>query len=183
MPSHDIRSTVFLTGFMGSGKSTVGPILANTLGYLFVDLDAMIENEAGRTIMEIFRVDGEPAFRAREEQMLSRAIGPERVVALGGGTIINPENLRLIQRSGVLVYLSITREQLFERLKRKRTRPMLAGPSGEIMDDDALMDRVTQLIEGRDPMYRKADIVVESGTKDVGLTVDEIVRSLGPFLR
>jgi shikimate kinase len=174
---------VFLTGFMGSGKSTIGPILANTLGWSFVDLDHAIEVSAGRTITEIFGQQGEPAFREIERNILGElAAGRHTVIALGGGTIADERNFKLVSRNGILVYLKIPPEQLIHRLKKKTNRPMLAGQHSIRLDDTTLQSRVVELHRIREPFYNMADVVVETGVLPVGPTVDEVVRKLSPFL-
>jgi len=106
--SHQKKSLIYLAGFMGSGKSTIGPILANTLGFDFVDLDRFVEQKAAKRIKEIFTTDGEQAFRALEQASLVEVSGRTQcVVSLGGGIIANEENFRLIRDSGVIVYLQL----------------------------------------------------------------------------
>ena len=175
---------IFLTGFMGSGKSTIGPIVANTIGYSFVDLDRLIEEHEGSPVTEIFRTRGEQVFRSLEYAILTGLVVREKlVVALGGGTVVVPAALELIRSAGILVYLSIAEEELLRRLKRRSDRPLLNDPSGQRLPDDQLRQRVRELYATREPIYRQADLVVPTDERRLGLTVDRLVRLLVPHLR
>ncbi len=177
------KERVFLTGFMGSGKSTIGPILANTIGYEFVDLDRSIEEVEKESVSMIFRDHGEEYFRSRERTMLAKACGMMHVVvALGGGTLADEQNLQLVHASGVLVYLKLSREQVFLRLRRRNDRPLLSGPDGMPLDDKQLHKRIEDLYEAREPLYATADLTVQTDESRLGLTVDSLVRQLTPLL-
>ncbi len=119
---------MYLTGFMGTGKSTVGPALARRLKRPFVDLDAAVEKAAGRSVAELFAREGEAGFRRRERAALARASRRAgAVVALGGGTLLDARNRELVAR-GVLVRLTCARAKLARRLRPTRaSRPKLAG--------------------------------------------------------
>lgn len=170
---------VFLTGFMGSGKSTVGPILANTVGYEFVDLDARIEAAEGRSIRAIFQSDGEGYFRAREHEEIAQLCTRSRlVVALGGGSLVQPKTYRLIRASGLVVYLKLSPDQLFQRVRHNDDRPLLSGPEGQRLTAAELKERIAQLYRQREKLYASADIIVESDARKVGVTVDRIMREL-----
>ncbi len=183
-PAEGLRKErIFLTGFMGSGKSTIGPILANTLGWNFVDLDRAIERSIGSTINEIFREKGEAAFRVLEGTMLQDlAIARSTVIALGGGTLGSDHAFRMVSHSGILVYLRIPSEQLFFRLRKKTDRPLLIAGETTEADENQLRMRMTELHKIREPYYNMADIIVETGTQSVGRTVDELVRKLIPMI-
>lgn len=178
------RDRVYLTGFMGSGKSTVGPILANTLGYGFVDLDRTIEEAEGMTIGEIFAQQGEAYFRNRERETLEH-LPCERtlVVALGGGALVNPASRELIMSTGIMVYLRLPAESLWKRLRRREGRPLLADAGGARLDGELLRKRIEELLRHREPLYGKADLIVDVDERQVGVTVDRIVRRLAPLLR
>jgi len=170
---------VFLTGFMGNGKSTIGPILANTIGYEFVDVDRAIERFVRKTVNEIFHEHGEEYFRTLERNLIADLCARKNiVVALGGGTIADPVSYKAVTASGVLVYLKIPPQQIITRLRSKTDRPLLTGASGEILDEESVRSRAMSLYLAREPFYEKADITVLSGEQSVGLTVDEIVRKL-----
>jgi len=180
----DRRERIYLTGFMGSGKSTIGPILANTIGYDFVDLDRSIEAAEGVSIVEIFRTRGQEAFRAMERNQLAHISARHRtVVSLGGGTLSSVESHRIVRASGILVYLKIDPAELFGRLSHRDDRPLLSGPSGERLAPEELRGRIETLYRERAPVYESADLIVVVDRSRIGITVDRVVRALAPFLR
>ncbi len=185
--TEDLRSRkdrIYLTGFMGSGKSTIGPILANTIGYEFVDIDRAIEAREGKTVNENFREHGEPHFRTLERSLIADISGRRGlVVSLGGGTVTDPETFRLVVSSGVLVYLKVNEDQLFKRLHHRTDRPLLSDMEGNRLEEETLRERIRQLYNAREPLYARADIVVVTDDLRVGLTVDSIVRRLNHILR
>lgn len=177
------RDRVYLAGFMGSGKSTIGPILANALGYGFLDIDRAIERAAGKSVTAIFREDGEERFRALERELIAGvSTQPRLVVSLGGGTVADPAALGIIRSTGVLVYLKATTEQILRRVAHRSDRPMLLAPDGEPLPREDLLLRVRQLYELREPLYELAEVTVLTEGKKVGTTVDELVRHLAPLL-
>jgi shikimate kinase len=177
------RERIYLTGFMGSGKSTIGPILANSIGYEFADVDKTIERTTGKSVNEIFLESGEQQFRALERGIIaSLSARPHLVVSLGGGTIMDAENFRLITASGILVFLKSTPEEIFQRVRRRDDRPVLRDETGERLEEDRLRERITALYTLREPVYSRADITVHTGDRRVGLTVDELVRILMPHI-
>ena len=147
---HNKKNLIYLTGFMGSGKSTIAPILANTLGYNYLDIDLEIEKAAGKTVSEIFLESGEDYFRDIERKLLQEVSRQEGcVVSLGGGTIANEGNLKLVKSSGVLIYLKIEPDQILQRMKFKTDRPLLKSADGRQLSDDELRTRVTLLLDAR----------------------------------
>ena len=147
---------IYLTGFMGSGKSAVGRILARLLRRRFVDLDDVITREAGMSIPEIFRRKGEKVFREMEREIAARYVTGKWVVALGGGTIMDPGIRGLLMDSGVVAYLRARGETLADRLRGKTGhRPVLAG-------EESLEKRITTLMEERGPVYEGAGWVVDT---------------------
>jgi len=180
---HSKKSLIYLAGFMGSGKSTLGPILANTLGFEFVDVDKFVEQKAGRKIKEIFATDGEQVFRAIERASLVEVSGRSRcVVSLGGGTIANEENFRLIRESGIIVYLQLSPEEITQRVHHRTDRPLLTAPDGNKLSPEEIQQRVGDLLTKREEYYSRADVVIHADRKRVGSTVDEIVRRLRGFI-
>jgi len=173
------KERIFLTGFMGSGKSTVGPILARTLGYDFIDTDAAVERSTGKSINDIFRDDGEQEFRRKERRLVTDLCSRKNIViACGGGTITDPVGYGLIQMAGITVYLKLSPDQLFARLRTKENRPLLAASGGGRLNDESLHSRVWNLFLLREPYYSRADITVMAGEMEVGPIVDQIVRHL-----
>jgi shikimate kinase len=155
---------VYLTGFMGSGKSTVGPLLADRLGYRFVDLDWLIEARTGRSIPDLFVESGEAAFRVAEAgALLETTRGMESVVSTGGGTFVVPANRIAAQNAGAVVWLRATPDLLLPRLGSGAGRPLLAGPDGLPLAGAALAERVEHLVRARDPHYAQADLAVDAG--------------------
>lgn len=146
--------TVFLVGYRGSGKSTVGKRLANELWYKFLDTDAEVVRRAGKSIRQIFEQDGESTFRAMEGGVVREACGlADHVVALGGGAVLLPENRQAIKDSGAkVVYLRCDPATLIQRIQADfgsaDSRPPLTADGGGI-------DEVTRLATEREPLYRE----------------------------
>jgi len=138
---------------MGSGKSVIGALVAYRAGAPFLDLDFMIETEAGMTIPDIFSVRGEPAFRALESQLLPTALREGSVVALGGGTAMDAGNWELIQERSTSVYLEVPFDRIWERIGRSETRPLVAG---------RLRSEVKSLFERRRARYEQAVFRVDA---------------------
>ncbi len=177
------RYIIFLTGFMGSGKSTIGPILANTIGYSFVDLDLFIEQKEKRKIGDIFKQEGEKAFRKMERTFLREISGtPRSVISLGGGTITDQDSLNLIKESGVLVYLKAESEYIYKRLRTKSDRPMLRTADGTLMDAEQLQARIDELLTKRKGYYEQAHIIIHTDDKKIGNTIDELVKMLRHYI-
>lgn len=163
---------VFLTGFMGTGKSSVGKILAERLGCQFIDLDALIVAEAGMSIKEIFAAQGEPYFRALEADMVRRLVSEKgAVVSTGGGVVIDPENRRRMRAHGVVVNLTATAQAIRERLAADNERPLL--------QDDNSLEKIVSMLAEREPFYRDADIRIDT----TGKGVDDIVSQILVWLK
>src|ERR1035437_5963615 len=135
-----------LTGFMATGKSTVGRRLAERLGLRFLDLDTHIEARAGKPIARIFAEDGEPAFRDMERQAVIKISVPAGLaIATGGGIVLNPDNLRDFARGGLVVCLSATLDTILRRTAGNTTRPLLQHPDRRA--------RVQHLLQQRAALY------------------------------
>ncbi|HEX8299251.1 MAG TPA: shikimate kinase [Rubricoccaceae bacterium] len=161
----DFPRRVYLTGPMGSGKSTVGPLLADALGTRFVDLDWLVEARTGRSVASLFAIAGERAFRVAEAGALAETTrGEPAVVATGGGTLAIPGNLRAARAAGAVVWLRAAPETLAARLAATdlTARPLLAGPDGRPLAGSALLTRLRSLIDAREPFYAQADVVVDA---------------------
>ena len=178
------KNLIYLTGFMGSGKSTLAPILANTLGYSYRDIDAEIERITGKQIAAIFTEHGEEFFRDVERKLLLEVSSTEKgcVISLGGGTIANDANLRIVKSSGVLVYLKADTEQIVRRMKFKADRPLLKTKDGTRLSEEELRARIKQLLSQRQPYYVQADVTIMTDEQNIGFTIDEIVRSIGQLV-
>jgi shikimate kinase len=172
------KHLIYLTGFMGSGKSTIAPILANTLGLQFIDIDREIERMTGKKVAAIFSDSGEEYFRNVEQTLLrdlSRREGC--VVSLGGGTLVNESILKLVKSSGLLIYLKTDIDNIVRRMRYKMDRPLLRTTDGHSLTEAELRARVVALLEKREPLYNMADIVVATSNR-LGFIIDEIVRAL-----
>jgi shikimate kinase len=151
-----VEPIVFI-GMMGAGKTTVGRAYAARHGLAFIDSDQELEARTGVSIPTIFAVEGEEGFRERETRLLAELLGREDVVlATGGGVVLRPENRAQLRRRGIVVYLHVPPEVLWERLRHDRHRPLLQVPQPR--------QRIFELYAQRDPLYREAaDIVVDGG--------------------
>ena len=157
---------IYLVGFMGCGKSTVGRALAGELGWSFFDLDDEIERREGLPIAEIFEMRGESAFREAETAALKERVntierGRPQVVSLGGGTFLSPENFDLISNHGVTVWLDPPLEVIIRRVAGFNHRPLARDP-----------ERLRELYEARRPGYARADYHIE-------ITSDDVVKNVG----
>jgi len=150
-----VSKNIFLTGFMGAGKSTVGRLLANLMNRPFVDLDEMIVQRENRTITDIFSADGEKYFRDCETSVLNELYQqPVAIYATGGGIVVRDENRRTMKGIGSIVYLKTSWATLKNRLRKSVDRPLV--------DPDAGWDHVKALLADRQTFYEDADIVVET---------------------
>ncbi|MEM7583927.1 MAG: shikimate kinase [Acidobacteriota bacterium] len=161
---------LFLVGFMASGKSTVGSVLAEKLGRPFLDLDAVIEAEAGESIPEIFESRGEPVFRDLEHRCLTdMAAIPSAVIATGGGTMVFERNREAMRRLGVSIWLDPGIDTLLARLRRT------AGGDRPLYQDEA---QARALYNRRVEAYRMADLRVTSPTEATAHAVADKIQSL-----
>ncbi|MFT4605197.1 MAG: shikimate kinase [Rhodothermales bacterium] len=145
---------------MGSGKSKLGPLLAKRLGWAFEDLDALIQADAGLSVAQVFSRFGEAHFRTLERRVLETVseIPKPVVVALGGGAYMSKQNRALLRSSGTTVWLDVPLVVLSRRLARRTHRPLLLGGDGKTLQGDALLAKITELLEPRRPAYAQADV-------------------------
>lgn len=171
---------IYLTGFMGSGKSTAGAIVANVLGVAFEDLDDTIAAEAGRSVARLFEDEGEAAFRARERAALEATARHEAaVIAVGGGALAQPGSMAWARSQGLVVYLALSLDALAERLAHVSTpRPLLLGADGQRLGEQALRERIAGLLAAREPIYRRAHVTLDTDTLALGPMVDAIVAAV-----
>lgn len=155
------RGNLFLVGMPGSGKSTLGRLLAKRLNKVFFDTDAELERRLGVPIPVIFELEGEPGFRDREESVVAdHVVHLNAIIATGGGVILRECNRTLLKDNGTVLYLHATPDTLWERTRRSKHRPLL-----QAADPYA---RLKELYTFRDPLYREtADFVVESDQEQV----------------
>jgi len=165
------RRCVVLIGMMGSGKSEVGEMLAEQLGYEFLDTDSLISKKAGKPIHKIFKEEGEVVFRDLENEIISGLADLQAtVVATGGGAPVNKENRGVLARLGHTVYLKASPRELYLRVKNDRSRPLLqvADPQKEI----------EQILENRKMAYETADIIIDTEDLNVDEVVDQLIDEL-----
>jgi shikimate kinase len=177
------KNIIYLTGFMTSGKSTIGPILANVLGWHFYDLDKVLEEKEKMSVVEIFEKKGEEYFRRMERETLAELSENDNIViALGGGTIANEANLQLIKSSGVLVYLKVSPDVLYKRLKNKIDRPLFKDLVLGEKSEEEFVGRIKELLEKREAKYNQADLEIITDEARIGVTVDKIAKQVKSFL-
>ena len=161
---------IALTGFMGSGKTTVGKVLADFLGCPFMDLDDLVVKKAGKSIPDIFAQDGEPAFRQLEAQVLRKTVEKyaesTAVLALGGGAVLAPSSAALLHEKTVCIYLRASLETLLTRLEGET--------AGRPLADASLADRLA----AREPIYEKtAHVIIDTDGLSPDEVADEIIIS------
>lgn len=154
---------IVLIGFMGTGKSAVGRVLARRTSFRHLDTDTEIERLAGKTIPQVFQEDGEEAFRARETALLMALAGAPReegplVLSTGGGTPLRPENANLLKRTGVVVWLQVAPEAILARVAHSlHERPLLAAHQADPLG------RIQSLLESREQAYAAlADVILDT---------------------
>lgn len=158
---------IYLLGFMGSGKSTVGALVAQALGWPFIDLDATIEAGQRQSIREIFEHAGEPFFRGIEHAALTEASKTEpAVIALGGGTFVQEANFKFIrQRGGATIWLDSPLEDLVQRCEGMQNRPLFRD-----------LNSFQQLLQQRLPYYQMAEYRVSTEGRAPQEVADQILR-------
>jgi len=161
---------ITLTGFMGSGKTTVGKVLADFLGCPFMDLDDLVVKKAGKSVPDIFAQDGEPAFRQLEAQVLRKTVDKyaesTAVLALGGGAVLAPASAALLHEKTVCIYLRTTLDTLLARLEGET--------AGRPLADASLADRLVS----REPIYEEtAHVIIDTDGLSPDEVADEIIIS------
>jgi shikimate kinase len=156
-----MHTRIFLIGFMGSGKSTLGYQLARKLGFQHVDMDQLIEETAGMTVPGIFREHGETVFRKWEKDILLELCKREKVViSTGGGAPCHNNLIGIMNQYGTTIYIELSPEVLKHRLAHSKTeRPLIKGKS-----DQELLDFITGKLREREPFYRKATYTIDGNS-------------------
>ncbi|MBU4303285.1 MAG: shikimate kinase [Candidatus Omnitrophica bacterium] len=158
---------IYLVGFMGTGKTSVGRQLAAQKKWNFIDLDELIELKQQRRIVDIFAQDGEPHFRKIEKKFLKQVSTQKKfVVACGGGVVLDPDNIKLMKKTGILICLCATCEAILKRVSASTHRPILnvAKPR----------ERIELLLKMRAPYYAQADKTIDTSL----LTIKEVVAKI-----
>lgn len=163
------KKQIYLTGFMGSGKSITARYLRDLYGLKCLEMDREIELAEQMKISEIFRIKGEAYFREAETNLLKKLSKEENVVvSCGGGTVMRPENVELMKKNGQIVLLTAAPQTIFERVKNNHDRPLLEGNMN--------VEYIGQLMEARRPSYEAAaDVVVKTDGKNVKEICEEIM--------
>lgn len=162
-------SNLVLTGFMGTGKTTIGRQVSRRLNMKFVDTDQEVEHVTGLTVREIFDKFGEIRFRSEEKAAVVRVCrNDEQVIATGGGVVLNPENIKELEKNGIIICLSASPEVIHQRTKNKKNRPILNT-------DDPLQTIRDRLAE-RKPLYEAAGVMVDTDNRSIEEVVTEVIR-------
>jgi shikimate kinase len=145
-----------LVGFMGTGKSSIGRIVAHQLQFRFIDTDEWVEAQAGMSIPEIFSTAGEAAFRDHERRALEE-LGRETqlVIAAGGGLVVDAANMASLKKHALVICLWASAQTIWERVRNQTHRPLLQTPDP--------LRRINDLLAARAPAYRQADVLIHSG--------------------
>jgi shikimate kinase len=164
-----VKHNIFLVGPMGAGKSTIGRQLSTVLHQEFKDSDHEIVARTGASIPLIFEIEGEEGFRQREVAMIDELTQQqELILATGGGAVLREENRKHLMERGVVIYLYATLDQLFERTRRDKNRPLL--------QTDNPRERLEEMMAIRDPLYREvADMVVHTDDRSIRSVIKEII--------
>ncbi|MFA6357542.1 MAG: shikimate kinase [Candidatus Omnitrophota bacterium] len=160
---------IYLVGFMGTGKTSVGRLLASKKGWNFVDLDELIELKEQRRIVDIFAQDGEPYFRKIEKKFLKQVSTQERfVVACGGGVVLDKDNIKVMKKTGTLICLSAESKVILKRVLISSHRPLLnvAKPK----------ERIELLLKLRQPYYLQADSIIDTSCLSIKQVVGKILK-------
>ncbi len=167
-----VNGHIFLTGFMGAGKTSVGRALSEKLRMDFLDLDSEVQKAEGRSIRDIFEEDGESFFRLRETEMLESicARSSPTVVSTGGGVILNVRNRETMDASGEVFYLKADIDTLWKRVRGKKHRPLLDAP-------DAYL-KLKELFKERENIYDKAPHVVFTDNMSIFEVAERIINTL-----
>lgn len=167
---------LFLVGYMGCGKSSMGRQLARKLGFGFADMDSQIEQQCGKTVAEIFEQHGQEHFRAMERQWIEGlASEDDMVVATGGGAPCFGDNMQIMNNKGITVYFKMSPAKLVTRLAHGRDkRPLIRG-----MKDEQLLEFITENLEKREPYYEKARLIIDCD----GMSDDYILSHVENYLK
>ena len=169
---------ITLIGYRGSGKSAVAPLVAERLGWAWIDADAEIEQRAGQTIREIFETEGEPRFRELERETLAELLMQSQLVlAAGGGAVLDAETRQRMRAAGPVVWLSAPVEALHARISEDAStaarRPNLTSRGG--------LNEIRELLARREPLYREtASIVIDAGSGSPADVAEQILAAVDP---
>lgn len=163
-----MSKNIVLCGFMGSGKSVTGKLIAEKLGFTFVDMDSFLEKQSGMSVNDIFKTLGEPSFR-RMETEAAKQLGQKDslVIATGGGAVLNPQNVNYLKANGIVFLLNVTADTVKNRLKNDASRPLLAKDKENTIEN---------LLSERKAAYLSAaDYIIDSNSSKF-CTADDIIK-------
>ena len=159
---------IALVGFMGTGKTSAGHTIAETLRFEFVDTDHQIETRTGKTIRDIFAQDGEPVFRDLEKQLLTELAPRQRlIISCGGGLAADADNLASLKTHALVVCLWASPEKIWSRVRHQHHRPLLDDPDPQA--------KIRALLAAREPFYRQSDVMVNTDLRSIKAVAQQIV--------
>lgn len=166
---------IALIGMMGSGKTSIGKLLSDSLPvYSFVDTDSLIVLKEGKSINEIFTENGESYFRNVETDILKSVFDKDnQIISTGGGIIKSDENLFLLKEKSVVIYLKASADTLYNRVKGNNERPLL--------NTDGVKEKIVNLLEERSCRYEAAHYIIETDKKTPKMVVDEIIGIINAY--
>ena len=168
---------------MTSGKSTLGRILANVIGWRFYDLDKELEGQEGMKVTEIFEKKGESYFRQKESEKLKELSRVKKVIiSLGGGTIANEENSKFISNSGKTIYLKVDPEIIYTRIKKKTDRPLFKEFVLAENSKEDFIRKISSMLKEREKYYLKADLIFNVDNSPIGITVDKLAKIINRII-
>jgi shikimate kinase len=161
-------ANIALIGFMGTGKTSVGRLVAEQLRFEYLDTDDVIQSATGRSITEIFEADGEAAFRALEEKVVKELADRKKtVIATGGGLPVNPKNLASLKKHSLVVCLWSSPEKIWERVRHQSHRPLL--------HDQNPQAKIRELLAAREPFYKQADVLLNTDLRSLREVAQQVV--------
>jgi len=159
---------IALIGFMGTGKTSVGRLVAEQLRFDYLDTDEMIQARTGRTIAQIFKSDGEETFRALEEKVVEEiSARTKTVIATGGGLPASPKNLASLKTHALVVCLWASPEKIWERVKNQSHRPLLHDPDPQ--------KKIRELLAAREPFYKQADVLLNTELRSLREVAQQVI--------
>lgn len=159
---------VALIGFMGTGKTSVGRLVADLLHFDYLDTDETIQTHTGRIIADIFKTDGEPAFRALEREVVRElATRTQTVISTGGGLPTNPDNLASLKSHALVACLWASPEKIWDRVRHQSHRPLLHGENPQA--------KIRELLAVREPFYKQADVLLNTDLRSVREVAQQVV--------
>ncbi|MEG0508777.1 MAG: shikimate kinase [Eubacterium sp.] len=162
------EKTIALIGYMATGKTTIGKKIAQKLQLKFMDTDVLIQNDQGKSINDIFKSQGEQAFRKMENALLKELLKQENIlISTGGGIILNEENRRILKENTFLVTLTAKPESIYRRVQKNSERPLLNSKN--------TLEKIVQMMEKRGPFYTIGDLIIQTDQLEEEACVKKII--------